>query len=57
MRYNTDIPMQDTINDMINDMKEYASEVVLNDNENGKMLGPNALLCAHVSGDTPYSSR
>ena len=29
-----------------------ASRVVLNDNENGKRLGPHALLCAHALGDT-----
>ena len=34
-----------------------ASEVVLNDNENGKMLGPHALLCAQALGNTPYPSR
>ena len=32
-------------------MKEYASGVVLNDNENGKMLEP------HASGDTASPSR
>ena len=31
-------------------MKEDASGVVVYDNENGKMLGPHALLCAHASG-------
>ena len=31
-------------------MKENASEVVVYDNENGKMLGPHALLCAHAQG-------
>ena len=30
--------------------------VALNDNENEKMLGPHALLCAHAIGDTPSSS-
>jgi len=34
-----------------------ASGVELNDNENGKMLGPHALLCAHALGDTPYPLR
>ena len=29
------------------------SGVVLNDNENGKMLGPHVLVCAHALGDTP----
>ena len=38
-------------------MKEDASGVVLNDKENGKMLGPHALLYAHASGDTPYPSK
>ena len=47
--------MQDMINDMTKwyDTKEDTSGVVLFDNENGKMLGPHALLCAHASGDTP----
>ena len=31
--------------------------MVLYDNKNGKMLGSHALLCAHVSGDTPSPSR
>ena len=35
----------------------YASCVVLNDNENRKMLGPHALLYAHALGDTPYPSQ
>ena len=35
-------------------MKEDASRVVLNDNENGIMLGPHALLCAYR--DTLYPS-
>ena len=34
-----------------------ASGVVLNDNENEKMLGLHALLCAHALGDTPYPSQ
>ena len=34
-----------------------ASGVVLNDNTNGKMLGPHASLCAYALGDTPYPSR
>ena len=34
-----------------------ASGVVLNDNENEKMLGFHALLCSHALGDTPYPSR
>ena len=33
-------------------MKENASEVILNDNENKKMLRLHGLLCAHVLGDT-----
>ena len=56
MKYNLDICMKDMINDMKNDMKGNASWVALNDNENEKMLGPHALLCAHASGDTPSSS-
>ena len=36
-------------------MKENASCVALNDNENEKMLGPHALLCAHTLGDTSSS--
>ena len=38
-------------------MKEDASGVVLNNNENGKMLGPHALLCVHALGDTSIPSR
>ena len=38
-------------------MKEDASKVVLNNNENEKMLGSHALLCAHASRDTPHHSR
>ena len=38
-------------------MKEDASGIILNDSENGKMLGSHALLCAHAWGDTPYPSR
>jgi len=34
-------------------MKEDASGVEVYDNENGKTLGPHALLCVHASGDTP----
>ena len=32
------------------------SGVVLNDNENGKILGPHALLGGHALGDTLYPS-
>ena len=45
--------INDMINVMRNDMiwyEEDASEVVLNDNENGKVLGPHAFLFAHASG-------
>ena len=35
------------------DMKEDSSGVVVYDNENGKVLGPHALLCVHALGDTP----
>ena len=34
-------------------MEQYASGVVVYDNENGKMLGPHALLCVYALGDTP----
>ena len=34
-----------------------ANGVVLNDNENEKMLGLHALLCVHALGDTPYPSQ
>ena len=34
-----------------------ASRVVLKDNENGKILGPPALMCAHALVDTPIPSR
>ena len=37
-------------------MKEDAIGVVLNDNENGKMLGSHVFLCAHALGDTPHPS-
>ena len=39
------------------DMKENARRVVLNDNENEKILRLHELLCAHALGDTPSHSR
>ena len=39
------------------DGKEYTSGVILNDNVNGKMLGPHALLCTHTLWDTPSPSQ
>ena len=38
---------------MIDMQNDGLVEVVLYDNENGKMLGPHVLFCAHASGDTP----
>ena len=35
-------------------MKEDASRVIINENENGKMLGHRASLCAHALGDISY---
>ena len=67
MKYNPGICMKYMINYMINDMrndmtkwydmKEDTSGVILNDNENGKMVGPRILLYAHALGDTLYHSR
>ena len=62
MKYNPGICMKDMINNMRNDTSDdmictERSGVVLNNNENGKILGPHALLCAHTLGDTPIPSR
>ena len=59
MKYNPGVCMKDMINDMINDIRNdmknsmilrNARGVVLNDNENEKMLGPHTLLCDHALG-------